>query len=393
MGEPVKILVVDDDASIREALSALLEQAGYEAQCAQTGKEAIEKCRTESFDLALIDIKLPDMEGTNLLDTMTKLDREIVKIMITGYPSLENAVRALNLGADGYLMKPFHYEGLLKQIEEQLERHRRAKLESALRNTGLSSYEAKVYLSLTAEECSEVRRLSMSSGVPRTKTYAALRKLVERGLVFEVPGEPRRFAAAAPSDAFGTFVQGLKEELSKEATSLAELQGAISALESIHERKQSSKPGNSGKEEVWSIHGRDEIKQRAREMLSRARSSVYVLTPEYGLILLYRNFGRMLDDLAEKGVKIQICTAIGASNRSFARELRYTYKVENTPVTAPIFFLCVDGDELILVRLRTGDVETGSDEDVALFSRSPALCAFFSSILRFDKCVLLASEH
>lgn len=389
----VKILVVDDDAGVRQILASLLEQADYRAEVAQTAKEAIEKCQTKSFDVALIDIKLPDMEGTKLLGMLNKFNPAMVKIMITGYPSLENAVQSLNLGADGYVMKPFESEGLLKQIEEQLERHQRAKWENVLRNTGLSAYEAKIYLSLAVEGCSEARRLSMTSGVPRTKAYAALRKLTERGLVFEIPGEPKRFSVTAPSTAFGTLVQSLKKELSEEATSLAELESAISTLESINEKKQSSKPVNTRKEEVWSIQGRNEIKQRTSEMLSRANAHVCAITTERGLILFYKDFSKMLDDLAEKGVEIRINVAIGSSSKSFVRELRYAYKMVNTPVTVPVFFLCVDENELLLARLETDDFKTDSDNDVALFSQSETLCSFFSSLLHFDKCPLLASGH
>lgn len=391
--ECAKILVIDDDAGVRQILTSLLEQADYKTEVAQTAKEAIEKCQTKSFDAALIDIKLPDMEGTELLGMLNKFNPAMIKIMITGYPSLENAVQSLNSGADGYVMKPFKSEGLLKQIEEQLKRHQRAKWENALTNTGLSAYEAKIYLSLAVEECSEARRLSMTSGVPRTKTYAALRKLTERGLVFEIPGEPKRFSVTAPSTAFGTLVQSLKKELSEEATSLAELESAISTLESIHEKKQSSKPVNTRKEEVWSILGRDEITQRTSEMLSRANAHVYAVTTERGLVLFYKDFGKMLDDLAEKGVEIRINVAIGSSSESFVRELGYVYNVEDTPVTVPVFFLCVDGNELLLARLRTDDFKMDSDNDVALFSQSETLCSFFSSLLHFEKCALLASGH
>jgi sugar-specific transcriptional regulator TrmB len=391
--ECVKILVVDDDAGVRQILTPLLEQADYKTEAAQTANEAIEKCQTKSFDVALIDIKLPDMEGTELLGMLNKFNPAMVKIMITGYPSLENAVQSLNSGADGYVMKPFKSEGLLKQIEEQLERHQRAKWENALKSTGLSAYEAKIYLCLAVEGCSEARRLSMTSGVPRTKAYGALRKLTERGLVFEIPGEPKRFSVAAPFTAFGTLVQSLKKELSEEATSLAELESALSTLESIHEKKQSSRPVNTRKEEVWSIQGHDEIKQRTCEMLSRAKAHVYAITTERGMVLFHKDFSKMLDDLAEKGVEIRINFAIGSSDKSFARELRYAYKVENTPVTVPVFFLCVDENELLLARLRTDDFKTDSDNEVALFSQSKTLCSFFSSLLHFDKCALLASGY
>ena len=391
MDERVKILVVDDDAGIREVLGSTLEQEGYKAEVAQTGKEAVEKCQTESFDLALIDVKLPDMEGTKLLSMLNKFNPAMVKIMITGYPSLENAVRSINSGANGYLVKPFKSEGLLEQIEEQLERQQRTKWENVLRNTGLSAYEAKIYLSLAVGGCSEARKLSMASGVPRTKSYAALKKLTEKGLVFEIPGEPRRFAITTPSSAFSTSVQSLKRELSEEATSLAELECAISMLESIHEKKQSSKPMNMRKEEVWSVQGRDEITRRTSEMLSKAKTSVYAITTERGLVLFYKNFRKLLDDLAEKGVEVRIKVPIGSSNTSFTHELGYVYRMENVQVAVPIFFLCVDDNDLLLAQSRTDDFKTGGDKDIALFCQSRTLCFFFSSLLQFDQPALLAS--
>jgi len=111
------ILIVDDDENIRKTLSAILQGKGYITDTAKNGLEAIEKSKAKSFDLALLNIKLPDMEGTKLL---TKLP-EMVKIIITGYPTLENAVEALNLGADAYVIKPVRPEKLLALIEEKLE--------------------------------------------------------------------------------------------------------------------------------------------------------------------------------------------------------------------------------------------------------------------------------
>ncbi|MEM2989084.1 MAG: response regulator, partial [Candidatus Bathyarchaeia archaeon] len=72
------------------------------------------------YNLALLDIKLPDMEGTDLLVKLHGSEPKMMKIMLTGFPSLENAVKALNLGADAYLMKPINPKELLKVIEEKL---------------------------------------------------------------------------------------------------------------------------------------------------------------------------------------------------------------------------------------------------------------------------------
>lgn len=120
------ILIVEDDASIRETLSTLLQQKGYNTDTAKNGREAIQKSKAKFFNLALIDIKLPDMEGTKLLTTMHENLPKMMKIMITGYPSLENAVEALNQGADAYIIKPVKLEKLLALIEEKLEEQRQA---------------------------------------------------------------------------------------------------------------------------------------------------------------------------------------------------------------------------------------------------------------------------
>lgn len=118
------ILIVEDDANTRETLSIVLQQKGYNTDTAENGREAIQKLKAKFYNLALLDIKLPDMEGTKLLTTMHENLPKMVKIMITGYPSLENAVEALNLGADAYTIKPVKPEKLLELIEEKLEEQR-----------------------------------------------------------------------------------------------------------------------------------------------------------------------------------------------------------------------------------------------------------------------------
>jgi len=124
--DKASILIVEDDASIRETLSTILQQKGYNTDTAKNGQEAIQKSQTKFFNMALLDIKLPDIEGTKLLTTMHENLPKMIKIMITGYPSLENAVEALNQGADAYIIKPVKPEKLLALIEEKLEKQREA---------------------------------------------------------------------------------------------------------------------------------------------------------------------------------------------------------------------------------------------------------------------------
>ena len=124
--EKPSILIVEDDTNIRETLSNILQQEGYNTETAKNGQEAIQKSKAKFFNLALLDVKLPDMEGTKLLTTMHENMPKMVKIMVTGYPSLENAVESLNLGADAYIIKPVKPDKLLALVEEKLEKQQTA---------------------------------------------------------------------------------------------------------------------------------------------------------------------------------------------------------------------------------------------------------------------------
>lgn len=127
MGYPARILIVDDEESIRKVLATILEEEGYVTEIVKNGKEAIEKSEAEFYNLALIDIRLPDMEGTKLLSAIGKTTPKMVKIIMTGYPSLQNAVEAVNKGADAYILKPFKIEDVLKMIKEELKKQRMAR--------------------------------------------------------------------------------------------------------------------------------------------------------------------------------------------------------------------------------------------------------------------------
>ena len=126
MCEKANILVVDDEPSIRKVLTAILEEKGYSVETAENGKEAISKSKTKFYNLALIDIRLPDTEGVKLLTEMKETKPKMAKIIITGYPSLQNAIEALNKGADAYIIKPLNIDKTLATIEENLEKQRKA---------------------------------------------------------------------------------------------------------------------------------------------------------------------------------------------------------------------------------------------------------------------------
>lgn len=116
-----RVLVVDDDMGILDSTKQILEVDGYEVETAATAGEGLNKIENEFFNLVLLDIKLPDMEGTKLLELAHKLRPRMKKIMVTGYASLENTVISLNEGADAFILKPVDPDMLLAKIKEKLD--------------------------------------------------------------------------------------------------------------------------------------------------------------------------------------------------------------------------------------------------------------------------------
>ena len=127
MGERARILVVDDDESIRKVLATILEEEGYAVDTAKNGREAIKKSKVKFYNLALIDIRLTDMEGTKLLTKVKDTSPKMRKIIITGYPSLQSAIETINRGADAYILKPFEMDKVLEIIRDQLKKQQEEK--------------------------------------------------------------------------------------------------------------------------------------------------------------------------------------------------------------------------------------------------------------------------
>ena len=118
-----RILVIDDDEHVRQSMARVLELEGYHVDTAKTGAEAVEKSKLNFYNLALIDIRLPDMEGTELLTAMRDTVPRMVKVMVTGYPSVKNAIDAVNKGADGYVTKPItNIDTFLQKIKTHLKK-------------------------------------------------------------------------------------------------------------------------------------------------------------------------------------------------------------------------------------------------------------------------------
>jgi DNA-binding NtrC family response regulator len=111
------ILIVDDDKNIRATLSSAFNDQGYSVETVENGKEAIKICKKLPFDVAVIDIMLPDIKGTELLGALKLIQPKMVRIIATGHPSVENAIKSVNEKADGYILKPFNPMELLELMK------------------------------------------------------------------------------------------------------------------------------------------------------------------------------------------------------------------------------------------------------------------------------------
>jgi DNA-binding NtrC family response regulator len=113
----IKILVVDDEANVREMLKKGLSQLGeFSVETAQNGLEAVEKIEKDVFDLVLTDLKMPEMDGIELLKTIKGTRPEIMVILMTAYGSIETAIEAIKSGANDYVTKPIDFNDLLIRI-------------------------------------------------------------------------------------------------------------------------------------------------------------------------------------------------------------------------------------------------------------------------------------
>jgi len=120
--EPARILVVDDEPSILLLLREALTQWGYQVTCVKSAGEALEAIRTELFDAAITDIRMPDMSGLDLLREIKRQDESIEVVMMTGYPTIASAVEALKEGAFDYLSKPLILDELRHLMTRMMER-------------------------------------------------------------------------------------------------------------------------------------------------------------------------------------------------------------------------------------------------------------------------------
>lgn len=124
MQHSAMVLVADDEASIRDSLRQLLEQAGYNAVTAANGDQALEEASRREFEVALLDVRMPGLTGLEVLHALQEKHRDVGVIMLSAVAEVETVIDAMKTGAYDYVVKPFHADELLLRVERARERRR-----------------------------------------------------------------------------------------------------------------------------------------------------------------------------------------------------------------------------------------------------------------------------
>ena len=244
--------------------------------------------------------------------------------------------------------------------------------------TGLSEYESKVYLCLIALGSSGARKLSLFCDVPRTKVYGTLKKLIDYGLVVEIPGAPKRFVPASPDDAFSAILNIVK---SKANDFKSVVQTLVETYEAAIEE--------SGLMEkiVWYLNEESDIMGKCKEIISQSKRAVAILTNADGLSLLFNSAHRLLDEVKERGIDVKLYSPLNPKTNPLARELSYLFEVERVDVATPVLFLDSDHKRFLLAKIAKPGDERRLES--AIFSDDPTLLSMISLLLMDEKKAFL----
>jgi DNA-binding NtrC family response regulator len=129
MSDKIRLLIVDDEVKFLDSISRRLEMRGFDVTKATNGQEALDAAHKAAFDLALLDLKMPGLNGQQVLEMLKKEHKHLEVIILTGHGSLDSAVECTKLGAFSYLPKPYELDKLLEVLKEAYEARLRKKFQ------------------------------------------------------------------------------------------------------------------------------------------------------------------------------------------------------------------------------------------------------------------------
>jgi len=166
IGQSVNIMVVDDEEIVRDSLTGWLEEDGYVVEAVESGKKALERLAAKSWNLMLVDLKMPGMDGIQLMDEVHKTNPEMLVIIMTAYATVDTAVKAMKKGAYDYFVKPFNPDDISLTIRKIVDHHKLVEENLFLRKELKKQYKLRDMISKNEKmlEIFELARTVANSG-------------------------------------------------------------------------------------------------------------------------------------------------------------------------------------------------------------------------------------
>lgn len=227
---------------------------------------------------------------------------------------------------------------------------------------GLSEYESKIYLGLVKLGTSGARKLSLNCDVPRTKVYGTLKKLIDYGLVIEIPGSPKKFIASDPRTAFSTLLE-LQRMQAVDFAQLMEEMGT-NYEKSIEHREPEIISS-------WLYTNGPLIMEKCIEFIRNTSKVLTITTDANGLEAVFNKAGSELDNLNPQETTVKIYSPLDPKTNSLARELNYVHDVFQIEVQSNVFLLNSDNSKYILAKT----LPRNDDQifELAIFGESPEI--------------------
>lgn len=295
-----RILIIDDDTEILRVFSKILQLEGYITDTAASGEEALNMAKSSFFDVFLIDIRLPDMEGTEILAELQQSDPTSVKIMVSGQPSTEHAIKALNAGANAFFTKPVDFNILIKNIKDRLqERDSKQRTEKTLDQWvklriskvqsseyikfaeevakvficfGLNKTKARIYIALNVLGAATAAEIASLSKIRREEVYRILPELEETGIITSKLDTPRRFMATDPVTSVELLVKAKTEAMKREFDALKLKKDDLIA------RLSNTSFGVYEENTIEALARQDNVDKRLSQMVKKGRGTIALTT-------------------------------------------------------------------------------------------------------------------
>ncbi|MBI2889186.1 MAG: response regulator [Nitrospirae bacterium] len=183
MTEPKrKILVADDEELIRRNLQDLLDRKGYEVVTCADGREALDAFKVQPFDAAIIDLRMPEIQGQELLEYMKAHDPSVPVVVLTGYGTVENAIECMKAGAFNFLCKPCGNLDILKVVEKAVTHRDNLVVEDVLARTATLSLRVAIGLTAESKRAAITTLLHLCAKTPYNHDRSAISVAVEEAL-------------------------------------------------------------------------------------------------------------------------------------------------------------------------------------------------------------------